>query len=180
MQLNGTIQNIVPDGGYQSQNGYINTFQMSVNTPTGLFTGQIGSKSQIYPLAIGQPILVEMTETQNGVRFKKVNPKFANQAPQGQPQQVYVPVSQPQQPVRQTTLRPAVQSDPTRDSIEKQTCLKAAVEYNAHSPIGEGTVDDIIHAAKRFYIEFLSAKKIEDMSNDELLSQPASVDDIPY
>lgn len=77
MQKTGTITGIQPDGGYQSQNGYINTFQMKIQCDDGEFIGQIGSKSQIYPLAIGQPISVTVTNTEHGVRFKKFNPQYS-------------------------------------------------------------------------------------------------------
>ena len=83
MNKTGTIEQIVPDGGYQGQKGYIHTFQMTVKCPDGTFTGQIGSKSAIYPLAIGQEISVEVTNTEHGVRFKKFNPQYAQGGSQG-------------------------------------------------------------------------------------------------
>lgn len=85
MQVTGTIRSIVPTqaGGYQSQNGYIYTFDMVVDSPQGTYNGEIGAKSQMYPLGPGQPITVEVTETQHGPRLKKVNPQYAGQ--QGQP-----------------------------------------------------------------------------------------------
>jgi hypothetical protein len=91
--ISGTIINIQPDGGYQSQNGYICTFQMTIQTADGSkYIGQIGSKSQTYPLAVGQPINVEVNNTEHGVRFKKFNPQYgaaqqvAPQVPSKQPQ----------------------------------------------------------------------------------------------
>ena len=101
MNLQGQITNIVPDGGYQSQNGYINTFQMTIQAPNGVFTGQIGSKSQVYPLAVGEQINVTATATEHGVRFKKFDPKYANQPPaQTQPSRLH------QQPAQTTTAPP--------------------------------------------------------------------------
>ncbi len=84
MNKTGTIEQIVPDGGYQGQKGYIHTFQMTVKCPDGTFTGQIGSKSAVYPMTIGQEISVEVTNTeQHGVRFKKFNPQYAQGGSQG-------------------------------------------------------------------------------------------------
>ena len=83
MQKTGTIEQIVPDGGYQGQKGYIHTFQMTVKCPDGTFTGQIGSKSAVYPMTIGQEIFVEVTNTEYGVRFKKINPQYAQGGSQG-------------------------------------------------------------------------------------------------
>ena len=83
MQKTGQITSITPDGGYQSQNGYINTFQMTITCPDGTYAGQIGSKSQTYPIAVGEQISVEVTNTEHGTRFKKFNPQYAGQGSQG-------------------------------------------------------------------------------------------------
>lgn len=83
MNIQGTIFSIESDGGYDSQNGYIYTFQMCVHDQNGAaHYGQIGSKTEIYPLAKGQPIIVDTKEDQHGIKFTKVNPKYAAQ---GQP-----------------------------------------------------------------------------------------------
>ncbi len=85
MQITGTIINVLPtaDGGYQSQNGYIFTYNMTIQGTDGqTYTGEIGAKTDLYPLGNGQQITVEFTNTQHGSRFKKVNPQYA-----GQPQQ---------------------------------------------------------------------------------------------
>lgn len=85
MNLQGTIKSITPDGGYQGTNGYIHTYQMTIEAANGAHTGQIGSKSQPYPLGAGSPIAVEVSETPHGVRFKKFNPQYGQQqAPQNQ------------------------------------------------------------------------------------------------
>lgn len=75
MQVTGKIINIQPDGGYSGQHGYINCFQMTVQGPDGQITGQIGSKSQTYPKAVGQEITVEVTNGQHGTRLKNINPQ---------------------------------------------------------------------------------------------------------
>ena len=78
--ISGTITNIVPDGGYDGQNGHLYTFQMTIQGPNAAVVGQISSKSAVYPRAVGQPITVEMTQTQYGLRFKKVqDPQYAGQ-----------------------------------------------------------------------------------------------------
>jgi hypothetical protein len=165
MQLQGTITNIVPDGGYQSQNGYINTFQMTISTPSGIYTGQIGSKAQVYPIGVGQPIMIDMTESRNGVKFKKVDPKFAGTAPQ----QPYAPPAPPQgSKFPQAALDEmngktgytappavAVQGNSTNTSIEKQCSLKAAVEYLKGKP--DTTSDEVVVVAWKFFSEFISA-----------------------
>ena len=96
MQKTGKITNITPDGGYQGSNGYIYTFQMTVQCSDGAFTGQIGSKSQVYPLGVGQDITVDFTNTEHGPRLKKVNPQYEGQA--GGQQRTQQPPQRPQQP----------------------------------------------------------------------------------
>ena len=95
MQVTGTIQSVfaTQEGGYQSSQGdYIYTFDMAINTPQGPINGEIGSKTQPYPLAVGQQITVEVSQTDRGPRLKKINPQYAGQQGQGPPQQ-----RQPQQ-----------------------------------------------------------------------------------
>lgn len=121
MQKTGTITNIAPDGGYPSQNGYINTFQMTIQCPDGVFTGQIGSKSQTYPLAIGSSISVEVTNTEHGVRFKRFNPQYAGQ----------------QRPVgrSQASSRPTEQPNANKDRlIVAQVVYKAMAKKNSLMP----------------------------------------------
>jgi len=86
MQKTGTIVaiNSTEQGGYNSQNGYIYTFDMTIQCPDGQFTGEIGSKSQVYPKANGQEITVDTSQGPYGPRFKAINPQYAGQ--QGQPQ----------------------------------------------------------------------------------------------
>lgn len=79
----GTIKAIQPNGGYQSQHGYINTFMMTIQTNEGQITGEIGSKSQQYPIGVNDPITVEIKNTTNGVKFKKINPEYAQGDSQG-------------------------------------------------------------------------------------------------
>ncbi len=100
MQVTGTIRSVyaTQEGGYQSSQGnYIYTFDMAIDTPQGPMNGVIGSKTQPYPIASGQPITVEVSQTNRGPKFKKINPQYAGQQQggqrQGPPQQ-----QQPQQP----------------------------------------------------------------------------------
>ena len=84
MQKTGKIINIVTAGSYQSQrNETIHTFEMTIQCLDGTFTGEIGSKTQIYPKQIGEEICVEVTNTEHGVRFKKINPQYAGGGSQG-------------------------------------------------------------------------------------------------
>ena len=78
MQVTGTIRSVyaTQEGGYQpNQGGYVYTFDMVVTTPQGDVVGEIGSKVQPYPLAPGQPITVEVRQTDRGPRLKKINPQ---------------------------------------------------------------------------------------------------------
>ncbi len=87
MQVTGTIQSVfaTQEGGYQPNQGdYVYTFNMGIDTPQGPMTGVIGSKSQPYPLAVGQPITVDVRQTDRGPKFKKINPQYAGQQQGGQ------------------------------------------------------------------------------------------------
>ncbi len=90
MQVTGTIRSVfaTQEGGYSSQNGYIYTFDMVIDTPQGEVVGEIGSKSQPYPLAPGSPITVESRQTDRGPKLKKINPQYQQGgSPQGGGQQ---------------------------------------------------------------------------------------------
>lgn len=87
MQITGQITNIQPDGGYNGTHGYINTFQMTIQGQNGPVTGQIGSKSQVYPKNVGETITVELTSGQHGNRLKAINAQYANQGGGQQNQQ---------------------------------------------------------------------------------------------
>lgn len=178
MQKTGTITNIVPDGGYQGQDGYINTFQMSIQCADGLITGQIGTKAQVYPVAIGQDIIVEIANTQHGVRFKKINPKYANQGQQQNYQQ-QSPQQAPQQPQSQgrdydkenrgkcrfgfyqALLRSGATAAQLADNMEELLAIEKLVDM---SMLG-------IESAQK------KAAIANAMPND---SQPVSDEDIPY
>jgi len=77
--INGTIANIVPLSQYNSQNGLIYTFTMTINSQNGAVTGEIGSKSNVYPMCIGESIAVETKQDAHGTKFKKINPQYASQ-----------------------------------------------------------------------------------------------------
>ena len=83
--VTGQITSIQPTNGYQSQNGWIYTFDMVVQTPQGLAAGEIGSKSQVYPLTTGQEITVEKYTHANKPKLKKINPQYQQQNAQQQP-----------------------------------------------------------------------------------------------
>lgn len=108
MQYQGTIASVIPDGGYQSQNGWIYRFNMTINSQNGPVTGEIGSKTEFYPLQQGEQIVVTSTNDSHGTKFKKVNPGYQQQQPpqQGnqagyQPQNQQVPPQPQQQPPQQ-------------------------------------------------------------------------------
>ena len=83
MQKTGKIINVVSTGGYESANGRIYTFNMTIGCADGQIVGEIGSKSQTYPKGIGEEITIETTNTAHGVRFKKINPQYAQGGSQG-------------------------------------------------------------------------------------------------
>lgn len=120
MQITGNITNIVPDGGYDSQGGYIHTFQMTVQGPNGPVTGQIGSKSTVYPMQVGEEIIVDMTNGQHGPRLKKVNPKYAQGGQQSQG-------GQGQRSAPQTSYTPPSQEQPDWDKIAEGKCKCAVI-----------------------------------------------------
>ena len=101
----GTITAIGPtqEGGYQCQGGYVYTYIMSIQTTTDLFTGEIGSKSQPYPLAVGSEIHFTVSTGRRGPKIKKVNPQYAQQGTQAG--------NYPQDPIQ----RPAAPQAPRRD-----------------------------------------------------------------
>jgi len=76
----GIIKAIQPDGGYQSRNGYIYQYQMTIEVQgEGQVTGEIGSKSDPYPMLVGDEINVEITnhdKARTGKKFKKINPQY--------------------------------------------------------------------------------------------------------
>lgn len=92
MQLTGQITNVNPSGGYQHTTaGYIYTFQMTIQCADGPHTGEIGSKTEIYPIAVGQEISVEMTNSPHGPKFKKFNPQYPQNTQQAPPQAAQPP-----------------------------------------------------------------------------------------
>lgn len=105
MQIQGTIGSIVPDGGYQSQNGWIYKFNMTINTQQGPVIGEIGSKSEQYPMQQGDQITVNSSNDGRGTKFKKVNQGYDNQQPQQSQQQAPPPQQRPQQNNVQDDIR---------------------------------------------------------------------------
>lgn len=93
MQRQGKIINIQPSGGYDGRNGHIFTYAMTIQCQDGQFTGEIGSKSQPYPKAVGQDVTVEETPSDYGPKFKAVNAQYPNQGG-GQQQGSDTPPSQ--------------------------------------------------------------------------------------
>ncbi len=83
MTKTGQIAGIMKKGGYQGRNGYIHTFNMTVTFPDGQQVGEIGSKSENYPMNVGDEILVEITSDQHGTKFTRQNPDYAGSGSQG-------------------------------------------------------------------------------------------------
>ena len=77
--VSGKIERLAPtaDGGYNGSHGYVWTFDMTVRSAEGTVSGEIGSKTQNYPLNIGAEITVEAKQTEHGPRLKKINPQYS-------------------------------------------------------------------------------------------------------
>lgn len=147
MNKTGTIVSIIKVGGYQSQQGYIYTFNMTIDCDGQHYTGEIGSKSEVYPANPGQQITVTMTQDQYGVKFKKFNPKYAQQDQQQGTQQPQQGTQQPQQGTQQPAGRPIPAPRPANSvnsSIERQCAFKSACTWG----IGK-TADDVMKLTKR-------------------------------
>ena len=89
---NGTIARVEPiigqngPAGYQGRNGWIYIFNIAIDTPTGQVTGEIGSKSQVYPLQAGSTISFIVENSPHGVKIRRKDPQYAQQDAQPAPQ----------------------------------------------------------------------------------------------
>ena len=79
MTKTGIIKQIqkTQTGGYQSKQGWIYTFIVTIQTNEGQVTGEIGSKTEQYPLGVDNEINFTFTKDEYGYKFKKVNPQYA-------------------------------------------------------------------------------------------------------
>lgn len=203
MNLQGNITSIVPTGGYQGQSGHIFTFNMGIQTPQGAYMGQIGSKAEQYPANIGDPIMVEATQDQHGTKFKKINPKFASQHPQGSPAARPPMQPSPQQAYQQNMqqrLKPQTQQQPVSqtdkaivdweakdlrmarmNALTNATSLVTTLAELMNKP--EECTPASVKIIAMAFVDFVygkAPKKPADMTTAELLDTPASVDDIPF
>lgn len=160
-QLQGIITNIAPAGGYQSTNGqYIYTFQMTIQTPVGVYSGQIGAKTQTYPIAVGQGILVEMSQSQQGIRFKKINPQYAGQQPAASPP----PPNQPAQTYSPPPVNQPVHPQVSQQvSIERQCAIKSACSFYA----GTDTDINVILKVAQVFTKFFETGTSVVMGNED-------------
>ncbi len=148
MQKTGTITSIMAteNGGYRSSGGWINTFVMTIQCQDGQFVGEIGSKTTPYPIPNGQQITVEITETDYGPRFKKINPQYSGGG-QGGGQQGNRPQGGRGAPKK---------DDVVQLYIIRQSSIKAAVDF-----LGEGEFEakDVIDIAEDFVQYVRNGKK---------------------
>ena len=158
MQKTGKIINVVSAGGYESTNGYIYTFQMTIQCPDGQVVGEIGSKSQMYPKGIGEEITIETTNTAHGVRFKKINPQYAQGGSQG---------------------GQSKKSEPNWDAIAEGKCrckvICAAIQSNQINISGEMDVDQWVQ-----YIMLGQNKAPQQAKPEPWDNPPQPTDDIPF
>ena len=173
MNQTGRIQSIVPDGSYQGQHGKIWTHQMAILTADNQqYVGQIGSKTEVYPLAPGNEISVTITDGQHGRRFKKYDPQR---------------VQQDQQQAQQGTQQPAQGPPPAprpvnsvNTSIERQCAFKSACTWGQEHADG----DDVMNLAVRGLF-FIQTGKVDlgGRPNPEYVGDnppPPVEDDIPF
>ncbi len=85
MTKTGIIKQIqkTQTGGYQSKQGWIYTFIVTIQTNEGQVTGEIGSKTEQYPLGVDDEINFTFTKDEYGYKFKKVNPQYPQGGSQG-------------------------------------------------------------------------------------------------
>ncbi|KKN07448.1 hypothetical protein LCGC14_1066740 [marine sediment metagenome] len=85
MTKTGIIKQIqkTQTGGYQSKQGWIYTFIVTIQTNEGQVTGEIGAKTEQYPLGVDNEINFTFTKDEYGYKFKKVNPQYAQGDSQG-------------------------------------------------------------------------------------------------
>jgi len=193
MQLQGTILSITKykDStgqdclGYEGPNGFIYTHKMLIRTPQGDYEGQIGSKAEQYPLAVGSPITVEVTQDQHGTKFKKINPQFARQQPRQQPQAQ--PQIQPQrQPAPQQPKQQAPQSNDQTVIICRQNAVKSVCMALANQDYKFSELSDLIidNAEKVAYWTLTGKQPPEQAGQRGLgmdgLPAEAEADDIPF
>ncbi len=115
VQKTGQINRIDPTGGYPGKFGYVYTFQMTIQTASGQIVGEIGSKSERYPMNAGDQITVEATDGDHGTKFKKFDPQH-QQGQQGS--------SQPHQ---------STNKEPDWDAIAEGKCRSLVVQAAVQS-----------------------------------------------
>lgn len=158
MQVTGTIASVQPtqNGGYQSQNGYIYTYDMVVNGPNGQVNGEIGSKSNPYPKQVGQEITVEASEGQYGPRLKNINLQHQGGGQQGQQQR--------SQPAQSKT------KEPDWDAIAEGKTRCAVV----CAAIQSGQIPCVTHEDAVMHTKFILTGQVPNGQ------QSFPQDDIPY
>ena len=104
--ISGQITNIQPDGSFQGSHGMLYCWVMTVQDANGQqHTAGIRSKTQSYPLGVGSPINVDLSQTDRGPLFKKINPQ------QQQPMQYQAPVQNMSAPQPMQQAQPPVQDE---------------------------------------------------------------------
>lgn len=185
MQVTGIIQSVVS----RMKNGYPETF----TTPNGQFwvfdmtingqTGQINSKSQVYPKQVGQEISVNTEQDQNGnVKFRAFNPQY--QQGQQPPQQQAPPQQPPQQ-----SYAPPPQTPPQANNVQARIQFAQALNRACDDRIG-GLIDKSGIAAA--HCEYLTILQTEQFPPSMMSTAPPEqipnaepevqfpTDEIPY
>ena len=165
MQKTGTILSCTPtqQGGYQSQGGWVFTYNITLQCPDGPITGEIGAKSQPYPVANGQEITVTVTPGEHGNKLKKINPQYANQGGQTSGGQ----------------SSGGAQSRPNKDRlivaqvVFKEMCSRAIDEVN------EGNITNYVDMIMRVG-SGQPTPAATSASNDNPAPNRAETDDIPF
>ena len=163
MQVTGNITQCMSEGGYNSGNGYIYTFRMTIQTDQGDVTGEIGSKSQNYPLGQGQQITVDVEDGQYGKKFTKVNAQYSGGGQGGGSQR-------PQ--TQQGGGGGSKKNDAVQLYIIRQSSARSAVEFLKGVNADEG---NILSLASRIE-KYVMTGQVPPLTADNRVAD----DDIPF
>ena len=175
MQLTGTIISVIPTqvGGYSSGNGWIYTYNITIQCQDGQHTGEIGAKSSPYPIANGEQISVVATTDQHGTKFKKFNPQY------GQPEHstaLPASVSPPQYP-QSPQNRPQT---PKPQNGNKDRLIVAQVVFKALAEAG-GVNEQLLSNNVDMIMRVGAGQKPKQIPLDQFVAEnPVEQDDIAF
>lgn len=173
--ISGTIVSAQPSGSYETQYGEVFTTILTIKTDTGDYTGEIGSKAPMGNEVMGRQIEVEWRETPHGVKFKKYNPKYANQSqqPAPPPQQHHAPPQAQQAPSQgrqqSNVPEPAPEGDMSKLAIDircKVVCaiiqngVPAEANYESMSKLAQFILDGKVDAGEPDIVKEVTSRPL--------------------